>query len=167
MPLIKMTSLSERDMTDAPKRLIQQTRTRARKGIKKWAGIFKSQYLKTVASWKTKPTFTIEYKSTPEGEEALIFTENNIYRFLHDGTRLRWALMSFPFEAKTTPRLLGSGPGAGRALLKGKGQMNAAGYMYARDGIEAREWTQEIIKLYESPFQHDMNNIVFGDFTSS
>lgn len=167
MPLIQMTAISSRDLDKAPKRLIQQTRIRAKRGLRKWAKIFKSEYDKTIASWKARPIFTIEYKSTPEGEEVIISTDNNIYRFLHDGTKIRWAVMSSDFEPKTSHRLLGSGPGKGRAILRGAKAMGKAGIQTPMPGIKAREWTQEILRIYEPRFQDDMNKIVFGDFPSS
>ena len=167
MPLIQMTAITSRDLDQAPKRFLQQTRTRAKKGLHKWAGLFKNEYDKTIATWKVRPIFTIKYESTAEGESAIISTDNNIYRFLHDGTKIRWAIMSADFSAKTTPHVLGSNMGSGRAILKGRKAMGKAGIQTAMPGIKAREWTQEILRLYETKFQTDMDKIVFGDFPSS
>ena len=167
MPMIQMTAIASRDLTDAPAKLIKQTRDRAKKGLKAWAKIFKQEYEKTTATWKVKPVFTIKYESTPEGEFATISTDNNIYRFLHDGTKIRWAVMSNPFVPKTSHRLLGSGPGKGKAILKGAKAMGKAGIQAPMPGIEARRWTDEILRVHENRFQDSMNKVVFGDFDSS
>jgi len=167
MPMIQMTAIASRDLTDAPAKLIKQTRDRAKKALKIWAKIFKVEYLKTHANWPRQPVWHIKYESTTEGESVTIYTNNNIYRFLHDGTKVRWAVMSNPFTPKTSYRLLGSGPGKGKAILKGAKAMGKAGIQAPMPGIEARRWTDEILRVHENRFQDSMNKVVFGDFDSS
>ena len=162
--MLQMTAISSKDSLRSQVKLLAQTRTRAKKGLKKWANIFREQYRKTVASWKRHPTFTMKFESLPEGEQVTIATDNVIYRYLHDGTKVRWAVMTPDYVAKTVPRLLGSRPGKGYARLRGQKKMHEAGYLQPMPGIDAREWTKRIIEIYEQPFQSDMDKVVFGDF---
>ena len=75
--------------------------------------------------------------------------------------------MSSDFRPKTSYLLLGSGPGAGRAILKGAKAMGKAGIQQPMPGIEARRWTEEILRVHEDKFQDSVDRIVFGDFPSS
>jgi len=159
-----MTAISSKDLSKEADNIVKQVRANARKALKTWANIFKVEYLKTTATWKRQPIWNISFESTSEGESATISTNNNIYRFLHDGTSIRWAVMSNPFEPKTTSRILGSGPGKGGAILKGAKAMGKAGIQTPMPGIKAREWTQEILRIHEKPFQESMDKIVFGDY---
>lgn len=167
MPLIQMTAISSRNLANEPAKIVKQTRDRAKKGLRKWAAIFREEYNHTTASWKQRPIFTVRYKSTPEGEEATISTGSDVYRFLHDGTKVRWAVMSNPFSPKTHHRILSSSPGSGGPILRGRKAMAAHGIQTPMPGIKAREWTQEILRLFETRFQTDMDKTVFGDFPSS
>ena len=162
--MIQMTAISSKDSLNAQVKSLAQIRARAKKHLKVWANIFREEYRKTTASWKRQPIFTMKFESLPEGEQVIIGTDNIIYRYLHDGTKVRWAVMTPDYEAKTVPRLLGSRPGKGYAHLRGQKKMFEAGYLEAKPGIDAREWTKRIIEIYEKPFQTSMDKVVFGDF---
>lgn len=148
MPVIQMKVISSK--VD-PAKVPMEALLAAQKEFIAWGKRFQDIYKKTVASWKKKPVFDIQIQLDTNAWTLTVFTENNIYRFLHDGTSERWALMSDDFVPKTVPRLLGSNPGAGVAVFKGKKQMQAHG-LEAQKGIDAREWTQEIIKQEEKRF---------------
>jgi hypothetical protein len=123
--------------------------------------IFHNLYQKTTKNWKgRKPTFTKTVKSTDNSILGEVYTQDKIYRFLHDGTKTRWALMSPDWVSQTTPRLLSSNPGQGFVVMRGKGIMQAKG-VDARPGIQAREWTQEIIKQHEKKFHKAMTKALF------
>jgi len=108
---------------------------------------------KTVATWKKKPVFTWEMHSGND-LQGIVGTDNDIYRFLNDGTKERWAIMSADFQRKTVVRSLTSQPGRGGAILRGK----AVGK--PRPGIEAGKWDDEIVKVRKAPFYTNMQAAV-------
>jgi hypothetical protein len=116
-------------------------------------------YMATVANWKVKPEFQMDIYQDSNEASVVVGTNNNVYRFLHDGTKERWALMTSDFEPKTHPRILGVGPGAGGTVLRGRTAFAKAGRPNPQPGIEAREWTEEIIKREEKNFQSNMQAV--------
>lgn len=111
-------------------------------------------YEKTISTWNNKPTFnTVKDFGTKE-LSITISTESDIYRFLHDGTAKRFAIMSKGWVSKTTPQVLSSGPGAGFVVLRGKTVSPP------RPGIKAREWTRFIIRDREGKFRVNMEQAV-------
>ena len=66
--------------------------------------------------------------------------------WLNGGTRVRYAVMSNPFVAKTTPGLLDSRAGRGKMLFVSK--------KHPMPGIKARKFTLALRKKWEQPF-HD------------
>ena len=95
-------------------------------------------YEATVSNWKVRPDFEMAVQTGRDEASLVIGTNNKIYRFLHDGTRQRWALMSFDFQPKTYRRVLGVAPGSGRAVLRGRKQFAKAGRFEPQPGIVAR-----------------------------
>ena len=110
-------------------------------------------YLATVSNWKRRPKFEMDSDISSKEAYVVVGTNNDIYRFLHDGTKERWAVMSVDFQPKTHPRVLGVGPGQGKVVLRGRRQFGARP---AQPGIKAREWTQEIIARDKGAFQKAM-----------
>jgi hypothetical protein len=66
--------------------------------------------------------------------------------WLNYGTKVRYAVMSNPFVAKTTPGLLGSRAGKGGMLFVNK--------KHPMPGIKARKFTLALRRKWEKPF-HD------------
>ncbi|MFG0252981.1 MAG: hypothetical protein ACF8NJ_08925 [Phycisphaerales bacterium JB038] len=105
---------------------------------------------RTVETWDGDPYYTSQEgenpSSIPEFLEgvwedkgvinAQVHTDEPLYFFLNDGTDVRYATMTDPFEAKTTPGVIGSGPGRGGLLYV---DVNTP-----RPGIEARKWDRAI-----------------------
>lgn len=148
--MIRMEAVVEVQNPDAIFRSIEKEISFA---LSREGARFLQLYLATVANWKTKPQFEMDVDIEHDQASVTVGTNNDIYRFLHDGTKERWALMSDDFEPKTHPRILGVGPGQGSVILRGRSQF---GQRAAQPGIKAREWTQEIIKREEKNFQKNM-----------
>lgn len=105
---------------------------------------------RTVETWDGDPYYTSQEgeqdSSIPEFEEgvwtdrgviyAQVHTDEPLYFFLNDGTSVRYATMTDPFEAKTTPNVIGSGPGRGGLLYVDVND--------PRPGIKARKWDRAI-----------------------
>jgi len=90
----------------------------------------------TVRTWKVKPTFKKSVKKNNKSIEGKVSTDNDIYRFVSGGTRVRYATMTPDFVAKTRPGNIPSGPGRGGVLYISKQK--------PRPGIEAREFDKQI-----------------------
>lgn len=130
-----------------PKRMrIPGIKTRMINVMRKTGMEQRKLFYKTTATWKGKrPIFKTKYKATPE--RLSIETKPDYrtkagkkWRYLNEGTRIRWAVMSRDFKRKTRPRYVTSYRGAGGAVIVGRRAMQARG-IAPRPGIEAREWT--------------------------
>jgi hypothetical protein len=128
-------------------------------GLAREGARFMRLYMATVANWEVKPEFSLDVYQDSNEASVVVGTNNNVYRFLHDGTRQRWALMTDPFEPKTFVRILGVGPGSGGTVLRGRTAFAKAGRPTFQPGIKAREWTQEIIKREEKNFEANMQAV--------
>jgi hypothetical protein len=93
-------------------------------------------------------SFEIVSDLNPSGPEILVGTEDKIYKFVDEGTSIRYATMTPDFEPKTVKRVIGSGRGRG-------------GLMYVdtrrpRPGIEAREFSKTIEEKHQPRFKRQM-----------
>ncbi len=129
--------------------------------LRKEGTIVRKEFQATVKTWThEKPDFTALVGISggnanllvgPTGDEKGIWK----WRWISEGTSVRWAVMSKDFVAKTKVRWMGSGPGAGRMLFAGKKFMLSHG-IPPRPGIVGREWTQMIEERRRHPFQAAM-----------
>jgi hypothetical protein len=106
------------------------------------------EFKKTTATWDTKVDFEMLISTTSGSFEVLVGTDNKIYRYVNDGTSVRHAVMSRDFKAKTTPRVIGSVPGAGGVVFVSK--------KIKLPGIEARHFDEEIQKKSLKPYRRAM-----------
>lgn len=95
----------------------------------------KEQFEKTVATWNNPPTFIIRRNKTNRSITAA-GKEGQIYTYVDEGTRVRHALMSRDFKAKTRPGVVGSGFGRGGVVFISK--------KIIRPGIKARGFSEII-----------------------
>jgi hypothetical protein len=99
----------------------------------------------TVATWEHQPTFSI----TANGWQRAISTNGAIYSMLNEGTRAhrimpkRGKVLRFtgPFQAKTVPNSISSGPG-------GKGTNETFSKGVNHPGTKARNWDKAIAKKW-------------------
>ena len=110
------------------------------------------EYEKTTRTWRHKPEHELEFSQTKAEIKATNSTNDKIYFFLHDGTKVRYAVLSSDWQSKTTPGILNSGPGRGKVLFVSKKR--------PMPGIKAREWTDVIIRKRKQPYQKNMENIM-------
>jgi hypothetical protein len=109
-------------------------------------------YQKTTATWRNKPDHELEFSSDKQEIKATNITDNRIYFFLHEGTKVRYAILSPDWKSKTTPRRLSSGQGRGRVIFISK--------KFPQPGIKAREWTDVIIRQRKRPYKKNMQSIM-------
>ena len=143
--MLKMTAVVEVDKAILQ---IDAVRLQLLNTLPKEGNAIKAEYAKTVATWEHHhPKFTVE-KHLSRGATMPyvdVWTTYDIYIFLHNGTKIRHAKLSWPWVSKTTVRMLTSNPGVGEVLYVSR--------KYKAEGIKAREWTQEIIKIRQPIFE--------------
>lgn len=142
-----------------PKRLrTEPFKREIKKALQAEAKQLKREFGKTVRTWRRKPKFEQLASTRPEetGEASvLVGTDDPIYRYLDEGTRIRWAVMSKDWKSKTRPRVIGSSAGQGRVVIAGKRAMLRRG-IRPRPGIKAREFAKTIQRMREKPFKRRM-----------
>jgi len=85
----------------------------------------------TTQTWKDRPVFTIAKAPL----KRLVATKSDIYRFIARGTRVRYAVMTGDFAAKTRVGHIGSNIGKGGLAFVGKIPL---------PGIKARKFEEVI-----------------------
>lgn len=121
---------------------------------------------KNTAGQKVKPTFNTKFSKNRQMLSINIFTRDDIYRFINDGTAPR---MIFP-AAKASLRFkpgytASSSPGK---IKSGKSRRTGAfmNATYVRHpGIEAREFDETIAKKQLGPFMLDINRVLYKGLT--
>lgn len=101
-------------------------------------------FAKTTANWKKKPKFQAEISEDAAvgGLKLEVTTDDKVYGFVDKGTKVRRALMTKDFQAKTIPSTVGSFPGKGKVVFISR--------KLARPGIKARKFS-EFIKKANQP----------------
>lgn len=121
--------------------------------------LVKKEYEKTTRTWRHKPVFEIETSAyaaaASRGRAGLlgramvsVTTDDDIFRYVDQGTRVRHAVMSRNWKSKTRVRVIGSRAGAGRMVFVSR-KIN-------RPGIKAREFSKEIRSRRRKPFYNAM-----------
>lgn len=120
----------------------------------------KADFEKTTNTWKDRPVFEVQVKvgraavgdlkttQATAGVLLEVFTTDEIYGYLDEGTKVRYATMSKDFLAKTRPGVIGSRAGRGRMLFVNKRR--------PRPGIKARKFTETIAKKWQPEFRTQM-----------
>jgi len=95
----------------------------------------KVDYRVTTQTWNNKPSFSIT-KIPGHSFDRVIGTDSDIYKFVDKGTRIRYAVMTPDFQAKSRVKVIGS--------RKGRGGFSHMNFKKPKPGIEAREFSEEI-----------------------
>lgn len=113
----------------------------------------------TVQTWSDKPSFTIE----AQGDwSRTVGTDDDIYAMLNEGTGphviapRRGGVLAFrtPFQAKTLPRSISSGPGR-----RGANVAFTRGVVH-HPGTKAREWDTVIAEKWDRLFAQQMQRAI-------
>jgi hypothetical protein len=113
---------------------------------------------KPTETWLSRPEISYVVLRTSEGIEVQIGTDDNVYRFLNDGTDIRLVVMTADFIPKTTPESFDAGPGQG-------GVARHVEDVEAMPGIEARGWTGLTYKAINRDFRSGMRNAIARGIT--
>lgn len=123
----------------------------------------KKDFGKTTATWEHEVEFKESVSIGGPGPVLMVWTDDLIYRYVDQGTKPHeiWAgiytgksdkkALAFgsKFKAKTTPRVLGSGPGFSGGDVIFRPFVN-------HPGTEAREFSEMIQKSWEPKFKREM-----------
>jgi len=132
-----------------PKKLkIDEVRMALLNALRAEGRAIQKEYEKTVATWAHKPKFEQLIGLDKQQATVLVGTDSRIYKFIDEGTRVRRAVMSKDWQSKTTPNVIGSGPGRGHVVFISK--------KIALPGIKARNFTKIIQRRRKKPFRNAM-----------
>lgn len=133
-----------------PKKLISNPAAMARaitNALNAQALDIKTDFGVTVQTWENKPTFTIE---SPNTWTRTIGTDDENYARLNAGTgphiirpKGKALVFNTPFQSKTLPRSISSGPGS-----KGANQVFIRGPVH-HPGTAPREWDTTIAEKWD------------------
>jgi len=137
-------------------------RANTRSAAEKVAPEIEKDFAKTTRTWSEKPEFTREVKigvaaggrlakqvtGSATGVSVEVSTDSDIYRFVDEGTKVRYATMTPNFLAKTRPNVIGSRRGRGGVLFVNKKK--------PRPGIKARNFSKLIQKKWQPRFRKEM-----------
>jgi hypothetical protein len=106
-------------------------------------------YASTVRNWENQPEFTVEVNASASRIEVLAGTDDKIYGYVDEGTRVRRAVMSPDWVSKTQPGSLKSGRGRGRVVFISK--------KISRPGIQARNFSKGIKETLDKKAEQVFN----------
>lgn len=127
--------------------------------LRKQGAITKRALEATVSTWSNKPRFRVDPRTKGDAATVAVSTTDPRYRWVNEGTRTRWAVMSRDWRSKSTPRTIGSRAGRGRVVIRGRQAMQQRN-IKPRPGIKAREYTQEIAKRRRPFFYKAMREAI-------
>jgi hypothetical protein len=96
----------------------------------------KKELLQPTSTWNHSVCFEQKIITTRGKVTVTIFTKDDIYRFLDQGTKVRYATMTPDFSPKTRVRTLSASSGIGG--------LSYVSLLKPRRGIEAREFTSVV-----------------------
>ncbi len=121
--------------------------------LKKYADLTIIEMEKTTETWEnTDPEFIFEIEGNKVKIGPTDDKDGDIWRFLNDGTDVRYAVMSEDFEPKTSPGIIGS--------TAGVGGLTHFDFDNPKPGIEARNWTELIGEKLQPKFAADVQEML-------
>ena len=124
----------------------------------------KASFVSSVRTWDHKPIFDKEVKTIGAWGgmirvEGTVSTDDDVYRYLNDGTSVRYATMTPNFKAKTRPGRISAGAGAGRVsyVLRSR----------PKPGIKARKFDEQIAKIRQKDLESFFAKAVSQAITAS
>lgn len=129
---------------------VYEMRYRLANEIKREAQIVKGRLDQVTQTWNHEVNFYYDISTSGDTFSFVITTKDEIFWYLNNGTDKRYAVMTKDFVPKTQPRVIGSRQGKG----------GFAYYVdFEVDGIEAREWIEEIAERREKYFPNNMSRL--------
>lgn len=110
----------------------------------------KKELLQPTSTWDHSVFFKQKIVTTRSKVTVSVFTEDNIYRFLDEGTRVRYATMTPNFSPKTRVRSLKASVGSGGLLYVSR--------LKPHRGIKARQFVILVKESQEKKLVPLFNN---------
>lgn len=110
----------------------------------------KKELENSVKDWRTPVQFNLQIDKRGDAFTMTVFTDNEIFRFVNDGTAIRYATMTPDFIPKTHPGTLMSRAGRGGLAYVNK--------KVPRPGIEARNFIDVAFKRWGNATEQRMEN---------
>lgn len=149
MPSILIKSLKPRSMNIKGYRntILDQLRQEGRQ--------IRILFDKTTRTWDRKVRFRTDVRVSGNVAEVKVSTKDTRFIAIDKGTKIRWAVMSSDFKAKSQVRVIGSRRGSGKPVIRGRRAMMARN-IRPRPGIKARNFSIEIRKRRRPIFFNNM-----------
>jgi hypothetical protein len=120
--------------------------------LKRESGYVLKQYQKFTGTWSHQPAFNVSYFRDEDHYVVTVTTDDDIFRYVDEGTSVRYATMTPDFVPKTTPGSLNSGNGAGGVAFVSRKR--------PRPGIVARKVSELITHNREVKFGQNLDRAV-------
>lgn len=104
----------------------------------RFAADVEADFQSTVRTWNNKPTFKLVKKYTLDTYSAEVGTTDRIYKFINDGTSVRYATMTADFSPKTSPGQL--------AAVAGSGGLAYVNVFRPHEGIKPRAFDTQVLE---------------------
>lgn len=119
-----------------------------RVALQEYSSLAANLFEQSAHTWKPEDQPEVAVAIRQEGQEriiAYIVVEGRVYRFVSEGTDVRYATMSVDFAPKTQPGKIVAGRGSGRLRYVSR--------QVARPGIKARKFDAEIARRTAKDFK--------------
>ena len=122
-----------------------------------------ADFKKTTANWKHKVTFAskVWVGGISKGIEVHVATDDPIYKYIDEGTKVRYAAMSADWKSKTEPDVVGTFPGRGKPVFvpsKRRSKHPTGRKMKPLPGIKARSFSKHIAKTTQKELSRETKN---------
>jgi hypothetical protein len=114
------------------------------KAMKKFNDLNQQEFDSTIETWDNKFTFQKKESFTQSHKEVSVYTYHKVYKYLNDGTSVRYATMGPRFRPKTAPGRIRAMPGFRGDVYINKNR--------PRPGIKARKFDLQIKTKLEPKF---------------
>lgn len=122
-----------------------EVRGRVLRTLQLYGEEIKRDFEQTVSTWRDPAVFDVPVVRYSGGLPRIkVTTDSDKWRWLNEGTSVRWAGMHRDFRPKTAPGKWAAGPGAGNPEPQWRGYATSR----ANPGIEARDWTGQAKKRH-------------------
>jgi hypothetical protein len=135
----------------------QEVRGRVLRTLQLYGDKIKIDLEQTVANWNDPAVFNVPVVRYSGGSpRVMVTTKSDKWRWLNEGTAVRWALMDKRFRPKTAPGRWKSGPGAGPSEPVWRGYSMGI----PQPGIEPRDWSGQAKKRHKDKLKEALREAI-------